>query len=300
MYPHNTTPKLLTIDCDKPIGIVLVTKWNLHHQYFTYKLTRKFNDQVKCCYIYDKPHKRKKMPNSEIHNRYFQFDSKFSFYKKYFFYKYYNRYMRKASDSTKRLIRFIQWEIDKCKTQIDAESLIKRIAESRLKEETFLNELDEYKPFILISLGGPMLPNQMISKAEMAINQHSGYSPEYKGSYTTWLPLFQKNIQFIGNTVHITTAFVDEGDILRRSTPYLSHDDDHKSIGLKIALLGTEMIVDVVEKLLKDRAVRYFEQEKRGLNVVQGSYYWPQMEYEINRSFKNSWFKNELSRLKNF
>lgn len=51
------------------------------------------------------------------------------------------------------------------------------------------------------------------------INLHLGYSPRYRGSATLFWPFFNEELNFLGVTIHLASAKVDSGDILRVIKP---------------------------------------------------------------------------------
>jgi len=100
--------------------------------------------------------------------------------------------------------------------------------------------------------------------AEVAINQHAGISPYYKGSYTTENALLKSDFRCIGSTVHLLSDFADEGAIVSKKTLHLKELDSPAKIFIRNCALGNEMILNVVGSIVKGESVTGQRQEDIG------------------------------------
>ena len=67
----------------------------------------------------------------------------------------------------------------------------------------------------------------------LAINQHAGHSPNYRGSGTIEWALYHRDIKSLSNTVHLTTTGADSGPIFRRSNICIHPDDKPQNLFFK-------------------------------------------------------------------
>src|SRR5688572_20993558 len=87
----------------------------------------------------------------------------------------------------------------------------------------FVQTLRELDPYFLLSLGGPLYRPEVLDCARgIALNQHAGWSPTFRGSNTVGWALYHRQLGGVGTTAHSTTAELDGGPIPRRSQAALS------------------------------------------------------------------------------
>ena len=153
----------------------------------------------------------------------------------------------------------------------------------------------------LISLGGPLIPNEALKLVKgISLNQHAGISPDYKGNYTTFWPLFHRKLSDIGTTIHITATGADSGDILKVKKTNLDITDTPSTIFHKTVMLGTETIITVLKDLLDGKELTYKKQ-----NPLYGKTYLSKEFTNYHKKFiymdwENNWFKHELTKIKGF
>lgn len=122
----------------------------------------------------------------------------------------------------------------------------------------FVKSLD---PYFILTLGGSIYSKELRDCARgLALNQHDGWCPEYRGSNTIDWALYHRDLPKVSNTVHILTDGMDSGPILRRSSACLAVDDTPKSCFARSVALGTELMCEVVGDLMQTRKARIFPQ----------------------------------------
>ena len=302
MYPYNINSKIIEISNSRPFNIVLITKSNIQHKRLLFRLTEEFGSLVKRCYIYERSVKSKKgFTNQKIKAPYFNRESYIRLFSMKKIYRYYLKIIKRANDSSiSRLNDYIHMEMASF-SEKNLGNRIKEIYPNDINREWFLKDIKLQDPTILISCGGPILPQKVILAIKgLAINQHAGFSPHYKGRYTTLIPLYKKDLNHVGNTIHITSPNVDEGDIIRRSTPAFCPDDDERSIGLRNSILGNELLMEALKELIETRRLRVFEQEKTGETILKNNYDIPRVSFEVNQAIRSNWLNNELDRISSF
>lgn len=85
------------------------------------------------------------------------------------------------------------------------------------------------------------------------INLHLGLSPFYRGSATLFWPFVNRELEYLGTTIHLATAKVDAGEILARIDPDLREGETY---------------YDITSRLIRDSIDRF---PKVVLAYVEGS-----------------------------
>jgi methionyl-tRNA formyltransferase len=86
-----------------------------------------------------------------------------------------------------------------------------------------------------------------MSRARRAVlNMHTGISPRYRGSDTIFWPLYNREPQWIGTTVHQLDAGIDSGPILATVRPTIEPTDDENSLFAKCVMVGADAYITVI------------------------------------------------------
>lgn len=83
------------------------------------------------------------------------------------------------------------------------------------------------------------------------INLHAGLSPYYRGSGTNVWPFYNQELQYVGMTVHYLDIGIDSGAIILQGRPKFSPADNTHTIGCKNIILGTELMIKVLQDYLR-------------------------------------------------
>ena len=122
----------------------------------------------------------------------------------------------------------------------------------------FVNSLE---PYFILTLSGAIYGKELRDCARgLALNQHDGWCPEYRGADTIDWALYHRDLSKIANTVHILTSGMDSGPILRRSISCLAVDDTPESCFARSVALGTELMCETVRELIQTKKARIFHQ----------------------------------------
>ena len=120
-----------------------------------------------------------------------------------------------------------------------------------------LVKLGEWAPDLIISIRyRKILHEQAIAIPPMGvINLHSGLLPEYRGAMATFWSMLNKENNY-GSTLHfITDRGIDTGAIIDRSSHKLDLSENYLSNVLSLYPAGVSMIVDCVNKIVKNRRI---------------------------------------------
>jgi methionyl-tRNA formyltransferase len=165
----------------------------------------------------------------------------------------------------------------------------------------FVRTLRELAPYFLLSLGGPLYRPEVLDCASgVAINQHAGWSPTFRGSNTVGWALYHRQLACVGTTVHITTAEVDAGPILRRSQAALTPWDTPEACFARVVALGTELMCEVVKDIIDSKEIVVYDQPPgRGVAYL-GAQFDRAIEKAIHRDFSNGWLEEAIRGQKHF
>ncbi len=107
--------------------------------------------------------------------------------------------------------------------------------------------LRECEPDLLLTAGAPLLRPEVFSIATLgAVNIHFGCAPDYRGLNTTFWPLYYRDFDKVGITIHYLDAKLDHGAILARGFPAMEPGDGPMNLYIKSVRLAARMLPDVV------------------------------------------------------
>ena len=93
---------------------------------------------------------------------------------------------------------------------------------------------------------------------------------------------------------------IDAGHIIRRSTINLSENDTPYICFLKSVSLGTELIIETIENLFKEKKIKIFKQSEKNQKTYYQKNYTKNVIRAINRDFSNDLYKNTLIKMRKF
>lgn len=259
-FPEELRPRQLRLPETGPRDIVLLTGADLRHRHFALSLAATFPGHVKAWV---------RVGSSSLQTRHRSLLEKWSFIKKQI-----RRRVRPDQPWIAKLHTLIELR-RRQKSQIRSEEhffaghLPGLPPESRLDEidienpnhPDFVGWLKARDPAFLVILGGPLLKEPVLSCARaFAINQHAGWSPEYRGSNTTDFALLNRDLAHLGSTTHIAVAGADAGPILRRARIIPRAEDTPSDILCRAILLGTELMLETLGQLIEAGSINTYPQ----------------------------------------
>jgi methionyl-tRNA formyltransferase len=138
-------------------------------------------------------------------------------------------------------------------------------------------------PYFILTLGGAIYGKELRECARgLAINQHDGWCPEYRGSHTVNWAMYHRDLSKVANTVHVLTEGMDSGPILRRSIVCLAEDDTLESAFARSVALGTELVCETVRELITTKRARIFPQPQ----FIGHTYLARQMDQHMQRGIE--------------
>lgn len=102
-------------------------------------------------------------------------------------------------------------------------------------------------PEVLAIYGTGIIPDEVLTLARtVALNMHTGLSPEYRGVACAYWPIHDARPNMVGATVHECTSHVDGGLIYYRASATLLPDDDLHAIFARAVMAGADCYVKAV------------------------------------------------------
>jgi methionyl-tRNA formyltransferase len=165
----------------------------------------------------------------------------------------------------------------------------------------FIAEVRRLDPYFFLSLGGPLYTDELLRAVRgIALNQHAGWSPQYRGSHTIAWALYHRDLDCVGATVHQTTSGADAGPIFRRAQACLLPDDDMHTCFARAVALGTELMCETVHELIADkRPVAYPQPRGQGRTYRAADLDGATRDW-IAQDLAHGWLGMELERSRRF
>ena len=158
----------------------------------------------------------------------------------------------------------------------------------------FVNSLE---PYFILTLSGAIYGKELRDCARgLALNQHDGWCPEYRGADTIDWALYHRDLSKIANTVHILTSGMDSGPILRRSIACLAVDDTPESCFARSVALGTELMCETVRELIQTKKARIFHQPQFTGYTYLISQMTKDIKDDIRRDLQRGLIKRDIAK----
>jgi len=286
MLPPELEKRIINLPETDNHTIVMITSHDLRHKRFAYRLQKEFGDLVRVWYelSHDVPVKyTAEKPAAP----------------------------KQASKPVKPIIKKLKENYRQAQIKLFAEEIEDLKAYARLEpvkinwkdvhSEQFVNQIKKYDPYFFLTLGGPLYRKHLLDSIRgVAINQHAGHSPNFKGTNTTEWALYHRNLYCVSSTIHIITTGADAGPIFRRSNPCIFHKDHFTTIFARIVALGTELMIEVVQDIIKNKKVVVFDQPQTAGKTYLDKHFDEKIITSLTRDFDNNWLEEELLRQRTF
>lgn len=301
MLPHDLEPKKITLPPGAKDGIVLITGGtSLHFLHFGYRIQQEFPGMVRAWFA------KAPLPPREraLHYRL-------------------NGFLRRPGKASKKALRIIE-EIRGCIDRVRFSGVLGDY--NKEERSVFLADAQRLKPFaevqpqliaypggeelagtikktgayFLLVLGGPLVGKEVLESVRgVAVNQHDGWAPEVRGALSVDVALYNRRIDWIGNTVHLMDTGADSGPILRRSLITLAKDETLWGCFFRTIALGTEMVVETVQQMLTDEEIYCFPQPTCGRTFLCSDI-TPRMRRFIIRDLLRGWLAYAIEKEADF
>jgi methionyl-tRNA formyltransferase len=117
-------------------------------------------------------------------------------------------------------------------------------------------------PDILCVYGTYIASDATLSIAgRLALNLHTGVSPRYRGADCEFWPLHERELNFLGATVHTCTSDLDGGPILETASAKLEAEDGIGAVFGRCVVVGSASYRRVVYDLTTTREIKAIPQD---------------------------------------
>jgi methionyl-tRNA formyltransferase len=164
----------------------------------------------------------------------------------------------RVTGETARRDRDLERVLGKCDFPNDV-PLFNTVGVNSPQTQTLLRKL---RPDILCVYGTYIVSEPTLSIANyLALNLHTGISPRYRGADCEFWPLHERELHWIGATVHCCTADVDGGAILGTASAELQPQDRLGGIFGRCVIAGSALYKRVIQDLLIGQELRTIPQD---------------------------------------
>lgn len=126
----------------------------------------------------------------------------------------------------------------------------------KISGSSAMKEIIELKPdFIVTAAYGQFLPDQLLNSVKIgAINVHGSLLPKYRGGAPVQYAIMNGEDE-TGITIMYMVNKMDAGDILAQKAIPIHIDDDTSTMFEKLSLIGSDLLIDVLPKLINHQIV---------------------------------------------
>lgn len=113
----------------------------------------------------------------------------------------------------------------------------------QINSQSFVRTLSALEPDVLLVSACPLLKRQVFEIPRLGtINLHRGIAPDYRGERTIFWPLYHREYDKIGVTLHQIDRGIDTGPVLGYGYPELCSEDSEASILAKSIKVAAELV----------------------------------------------------------
>ena len=129
-----------------------------------------------------------------------------------------------------------------------------------INSEEVIKFIQNKDPEIILVSGTPLLKKPIIQLAgRKLVNLHPGFAPQYRGRYGAFWPIYNKEPQFVGTTVHFIDNGIDTGAILAQESVDFGVSDTLKTITYKQQKVGVDLIMKCITDFDKIVSHAYYK-----------------------------------------
>jgi len=154
-------------------------------------------------------------------------------------------------------------------------------------DQATVSLIQNLNPKVTVVHGTSIIKLNLISLfSNRLINLHAGLSPYYRGSGTNVFPFYNRELEYVGMTIHYINEGIDTGDIILQARPEFEKGDNTHTIGCKSVILGTELMKKVVEKQLTEGKPLFAVEQKGESKYYKRKDFTEEILRTINQNLK--------------
>lgn len=136
------------------------------------------------------------------------------------------------------------------------------IGKNEINSQNFINKLLGINPKCICLYSVSIVKDKLISLYRHRLfNVHAGLSPFYRGTATNIWPIINKELEYIGMTIHHIDLGIDSGGIILQGRPILSPDDDTHTMACKNTKLAAHLMIKTIKRFLGTGSVPSYQQD---------------------------------------
>jgi hypothetical protein len=157
------------------------------------------------------------------------------------------------------------------------------------------------EPYFLLTLGGAIYGSALCDCARgLALTQHDGWCPEYRGPDPVDWALYHRDLAKVGSTVQVLTDSMNSGPILRRSIACLAVDDTPESCFARSVALGTELMCETVRDLIQTKQARTFPQPQFTGSTHLSRHMTADIKTDVRHMLNGGFIRDDIARRQTF
>lgn len=138
---------------------------------------------------------------------------------------------------------------------------IEQLHVDNINSDECVDRLRKEKFDLLLDHGTSIVRAPALDTAPLALNLHWGLSPYYRGVSCTGWALVNWDPYNIGVTMHKLAKEIDGGDIVAQKRATVRSTDDSYSIEMQLTKLGTDLSVQIVDRLKRGDDLTFHKQD---------------------------------------
>lgn len=160
---------------------------------------------------------------------------------------------------------------------------LKWFAERNGVEIVRLSDVYEIENLLFLSLEFDRIIRPEKFKSKDLYNIHFSLLPQYKGMYTSALPILHgKSVS--GVTLHRINQGIDTGDIIEQTKIEICDDDSALDLYEKYLDAGTKLVIKNIESMIKGKTRSYPQEKRNSTYFSKGSIAYSQLRLDVNRT----------------
>ncbi len=135
---------------------------------------------------------------------------------------------------------------------------ILRISSNQLNAPKTIEWIKYKKPGMIALFGTGLLNKEFIRNFENKLyNLHVGFPSHYRGSSCNFWPIFEEKLDYLGATIHQIDSGIDTGKIVNQQAITLEENDNVQILLAKTLILGTQLMIEAIEKWMNHSLVTH-------------------------------------------
>ncbi len=117
----------------------------------------------------------------------------------------------------------------------------------QINSDQIFKQFEKINPDVIAIFGSSLIgPNLLEKYSDKIINLHVGLPQYYRGSSCNFWPIHDKRLDCLGATIHLVNKKIDGGKILSQKKITLEKQDDEQTLMGKTILLGTKLMINIL------------------------------------------------------